>query len=93
MDLRGISNAVTDIMIIASADSSTQVLAIADSIEDFVRKNIGENPWHHEGYENALWVLLDYVTVVVHIFQPEVRTYYQLEKLWADANIKQIGNE
>jgi ribosome-associated protein len=90
MDMRGLNNAVTEIMVIASAESSTQVAAIADSVEEEVRKELGENPWHTEGYQNALWVLLDYVNVVVHVFQPDVRDYYQLEKLWADANYKWI---
>jgi ribosome-associated protein len=90
MDMRGLSNSVTDIMVIASAESSTQVAAIADSVEDEVRKALDENPWHTEGYENSLWILLDYVNVVVHIFQPEVRDYYQIEKLWADAEFKWI---
>jgi ribosome-associated protein len=90
MDMRGLNNAVTEIMVIASAESSTQVAAIADSVEEEVRKELGENPWHTEGYQNALWVLLDYVNVVVHVFQPDVRDYYQLEKLWADANFKWI---
>jgi ribosome-associated protein len=90
MDMRGLPNAVTEIMVIASADSSTQVAAIADSVEDEVRKELDESPWHTEGYENSLWILLDYVNVVVHIFQPEVRDYYQIEKLWADAAFKWI---
>jgi ribosome-associated protein len=92
MDMRKLPNSVTDIMIIATAESSTQVAAIADSVEDEVRKELGENPWHTEGYENSLWILLDYVNVVVHIFQPEVRDYYQIEKLWADAEFKWIND-
>lgn len=92
MDVRGLPNSVTDIMVIASAESSTQVAAIADSVEDEVRKELDESPWHTEGYENSLWILLDYVNVVVHIFQPEVRDYYQIEKLWADAEFKWIND-
>jgi ribosome-associated protein len=92
MDMRGLPNSVTDIMVIASAESSTQVAAIADSVEDEVRKELDESPWHTEGYENSLWILLDYVNVVVHIFQPEVRDYYQIEKLWADAEFKWIND-
>ena len=90
--MRGLPNSVTDIMVIASAESTTQVAAIADSVEDEVRKELGESPWHTEGYENSLWILLDYVNVVVHIFQPEVRDYYQIEKLWADAEFKWIND-
>lgn len=92
MDMRGLPNSVTDIMVIASAESSTQVAAIADSVEEEIRKALGESPWHTEGYENALWVLLDYVNVVVHVLQPDVRDYYQIEKLWADAAFKWIND-
>ena len=56
MDMRGLNNAVTEIMVIASAESSTQVAAIADSVEEEVRKELGESPWHTEGYQNALLV-------------------------------------
>ncbi len=90
MNLKGIPNAVTDYMVIANGESNTQVAAIADSVEDEVRKSLDEKPWHTEGYSNALWVLLDYVTVVVHVFQPDVRDYYQLEKLWADAEFNWV---
>lgn len=93
MDLRALPNAVCDIFVIANAESTTQVSAIADSVEDTVRKEIGENPWHSEGYTNAQWILLDYVNVVVHIFQPEFRDFYAIEKLWADANMKWIKDE
>lgn len=92
MDMRKLPNSVTDIMVIATADSSTQVAAVADSVEEEVRKALDENPWHTEGYQNSLWVLLDYVNVVVHIFQPDVREFYQIEKLWADAELKWIND-
>lgn len=92
MDMRALPNSVTDIMVITSAESTTQVAAIADAIEDEVRKELGENPWHTEGHANSLWILLDYVNVVVHVFQPDVRDYYQIEKLWADAEFKWIND-
>ncbi len=88
MDMRKLPNAVTEIMIIATGDSNSQVSAIADSVEKEVKKALDEYPWHTEGYENAIWILLDYVNVVLHVFQPEARDYYQLEKLWADAELK-----
>ncbi len=93
MDLRGLSGAVTDFFVICQGDSSTQVEAIARSVEEVVEKECGDFPAHIEGTKNAQWVLIDYITVVVHIFQPEQRSYYGIEKLWADAEIKKItGN-
>lgn len=85
LDLRHIHSAVADWFIICTGDSSTQVEALAGSVEDGVRKSLGEKPWHLEGMTNAEWVLVDYVDVVVHIFQPHARNHYGLEHLWADA--------
>ena len=93
LDLRGLDGAVTDYFIVCEANSSTQVGAIADSIEKEVRETCGEKPWHKEGTENLEWVLLDYVNVVAHIFQPEKREFYNIEELWADAKIKEIRAE
>lgn len=91
LDLRGIINRVCDYYIICQADSSTQVNAIAGSVEVMVKKRIGERPYHTEGFENSEWILVDYVTVVVHVFQSEVRNFYNLESLWADAEITNIA--
>ncbi|GAB4278716.1 MAG: ribosome silencing factor [Marinilabiliales bacterium] len=85
LNLRNINSAVCDYFIICQADNSTQIKSIADHITRKVKKELKENVWHIEGYENAQWVLLDYVNVVVHIFNPEIREYYKLEELWADA--------
>ena len=85
LDLRKIGDAVADIFIICHATSRTQVKAIADNIDRKVKENLGENPWHREGFENFEWVLLDYVDVVAHIFLKEKREFYQLEELWQDA--------
>jgi ribosome-associated protein len=85
LDLRNIAHAVTDYFIICHAESNTQVDAIANSVDDEIKKATGENPWHTEGFENAEWILIDYVNVVVHVFQKETRDFYSLEKLWADA--------
>ena len=87
LDLRNIKNTVSDYFIICHGNSSTQVEAIARSVEEQIYKTIGENPWHREGFENAEWILLDYITVVVHIFQADQRRFYGLEKLWADAEV------
>lgn len=93
IDLKDVDGAVTDYFIICQANSTTQVVAIKDSIEEFVRKNVGEKPWHVEGTANAEWVLLDYVDVVAHIFLPEKREYFNLEGLWADAEILEVESE
>lgn len=85
LDLRKIGDAVADIFIICHATSKVQVKAIADNIDKKVKQNLGENPWHCEGFENFEWVLLDYVNVVVHIFMKAKRDFYQLEELWQDA--------
>ncbi|MEY4110257.1 MAG: ribosome silencing factor [Bacteroidota bacterium] len=88
LDLRGLTHAVCDFFIICTGNSSTQVSAIADSVEDMVRKKTGESPWHVEGNANAEWILIDFVNVVVHVFQPQARSFYGIEKLWADAGVK-----
>ncbi|ODS88932.1 ribosome silencing factor [Chryseobacterium lacus] len=89
-DLTGIENSVAETFIICSGNSNTQVSALAGNIEKKVRNELHERPWHVEGSENALWVLVDYVSVVVHIFQKEVREYYEIEELWGDAKITKI---
>jgi ribosome-associated protein len=93
LNLKKIPNAVSDIFVLCSGNSSTQVEAIADSVEDVVRKTLGDKPWHKEGFENAEWILLDYVNVVVHIFQDHSRMFYNLEKLWDDAVIKKYESD
>ena len=87
-----IENSVAQTFIICSGNSNTQVSAIAGNIEKKVRNDLQDRPWHVEGNENALWVLLDYVSVVVHVFQRETREYYDIEELWGDAKITKIEN-
>jgi ribosome-associated protein len=89
LDLRKIENAVTDFYVVASGDSNTHVNALAGSVEEEVRKALKDKPWHVEGTSNAEWVLMDYVNVVVHIFQREPRDHYNIEGLWADAVVKE----
>jgi ribosome-associated protein len=91
INLSNIDNSVCEFFIIAHGDSSTQVKAIAAHIEDHLRKQHKIRPLHTEGYENAQWVLLDYNSIVVHIFQQETREYYKLEELWADAELEKIS--
>ncbi len=85
LDLRGVPGAVCDHFIICHGGSHTQVEAIARSVERFTQQLMHEKPWHVEGKENAGWVLLDYVDVVAHVFQHDVRTHFGLDQLWADA--------
>lgn len=85
LDLSGLDGAITDAFVICNADSTTQVAAIADGIEDKVSEDLGEKPWRVEGLTNGVWVAVDYVDVMVHIFQTELRDFYKLEELWADA--------
>lgn len=88
IDLRKLETRIADYFIICHASSTTQVDSICDSVEDTVRLGTGEKPAHVEGLENCFWVLLDYGNVIVHIFLEEHRSFYNLESLWADANIK-----
>lgn len=92
LDLRKIKNAVTDFFVICHGESKIQVDAIAGSVEEEIFKKTGENPVHREGFENAEWIILDYFNIVVHIFQPEKRIFYGVERLWADAEIKKFDN-
>ncbi len=85
LDLTGFDGAVCSHFVVCNADSTTQVSAIADGIEDKVHELLGERPWRIEGKLNSFWVAVDYVDVVVHIFQTELRDFYRLEELWADA--------
>jgi len=90
LDLRGIENAVCDYFIICEGDSTTQVEAVAESVEDIVKKDTGSRPYRSEGWQNALWILIDYITVVVHVFERDTRMFYNLESLWADAEEVQL---
>lgn len=92
LDLSKLDNTICQYFVICEGESTTQVDAIADGIEDYVRKQLGDKPNHVEGRENALWVLLDYFDVVVHVFHKEQRGYYNLEGLWADAGRTDIEN-
>ncbi|HLG02674.1 MAG TPA: ribosome silencing factor [Bacteroidia bacterium] len=85
LDLRNIENAVCDYFIICEGNSSIQVEAIADSVEETVKKRMHQRPYRSEGWQNALWILIDFVNVVVHVFQKDTRQFYNLESLWADA--------
>ena len=90
LDLRALENTVCDYFIICEGTSNTQVNAIVNSIQKKVSKEIKDKPWHIEGSSNAEWVLMDYVNVVVHVFQKHIREYYDIESLWGDAKTIEI---
>ena len=85
LDLRKIPEAVADFFIICEASSTTQVKAIGDFIEFQVKEVCDENSYKHEGQAVSQWVIIDYVSIVVHIMHPEARRFYKLEDMWSDA--------
>ncbi|MEI6757052.1 MAG: ribosome silencing factor [Chlorobium sp.] len=89
LDLRGLTS-VTDFFVIVTADSERKAKAAAEHILDELRED-GERPMHVEGMDTMHWILLDYVDVVVHIFMPDERRFYDLESLWSDAPVVQVS--
>ncbi|HEY6978025.1 MAG TPA: ribosome silencing factor [Chitinophagaceae bacterium] len=84
LDLRKIPEAVADFFIICQATTATQIKAIADFVEEKVKKDCGEIPYRDEGRQSMHWVLIDYINVVVHVMLPETRRFYKLEEMWSD---------
>ena len=93
IDLRKLENRISDYFVICHAQSGTQVSAICDSIEETVQKEVKEKPSHIEGLDNCFWVLLDYGSVIVHVFLEEYRNFYSLESLWSDATIEKLEDK
>ena len=93
LDLRTLENTVCDYFVICNGNSNTQVNAIVNSIQKVVSKELKDKPWHVEGSDVADWVLMDYVHIVVHVFQKHIREYYDIESLWGDAKITTIDNK
>ena len=91
IDLRGIAD-FSDYFIVCTGAADTQVRALADAVIEGL-KSEGHRPWQVEGYDTRKWILIDFVDVVVHIFQPEERQFYSLERLWGDAPIEHIEDE
>lgn len=86
MDLREVTE-IADFFVVCTALSDNHARAICNEIREKLKENHDEKVWHVEGYEHGKWILLDFVSVVVHIFQKEYRDYYSLERLWGDAEI------
>lgn len=89
-DLSGIDGTICHYFVICQGNSPSQVEAITESVGDFARKELNERPTHVVGLENAQWVAMDFTDVLVHIFLPDVREYYDLEHLWEDATLTNI---
>ena len=90
VDLSQTSGAICQYMVICEGNTPTQVSALSDSVWDFARKNANEKPLSIDGTQGAQWIGMDYGTVLVHIFLPELREFYNLENLWSDAKVTQI---
>ena len=91
LDLRDIENTVCSYFVICTGSSNTHVNAIVNAIKKTVSKELKEKPFHTEGNDNSEWVLIDYVNIVVHVFQRQIREYYNIEALWGDAKTTKIA--
>jgi len=92
LDLRDIENTVCSYFVVCTGSSNTHVNAIVGSIKKTVSKELKEKPFQTEGNVNAEWILIDYVNVVVHVFQKQIREYYNIEELWGDAKTTKIAS-
>lgn len=91
MDIREVKTAVADYFVLCSGNSDMQIDAISESVEEQVYKTVDQKPWKREGKEHREWVLIDYVDVVVHVFNKERRKFYDLEEFWGDARIQRLA--
>ena len=90
LDLQKIETAPATSFIVCQGNSTSQVSSIADSIRDRLQKNMDVKPYNYDGYKNSQWIIIDYGDVMVHVFLPEFREFYNLEELWSDANISYL---
>lgn len=90
VDLSKMDESICQTFIVCQGNSPSQVDAICDSVEEFMRKELGEKPTHLVGKDNSIWVAMDYVDIIVHIFLPEAHEFYNLEDLWNDAPVTEI---
>ncbi|MBE6229353.1 MAG: ribosome silencing factor [Bacteroidales bacterium] len=93
LDLREIGTSICDYFVICNADSTPNVIAIADNVEEEMIVKCNRKVMRMQGKENAFWIILDFSNIVVHIFQTEYREFYRLEDLWADAKITKYDEE
>ena len=92
LDLRDIENTVCRYFVVCTGSSNTHVSAIVSAIKKTVSKELKEKPFQTEGNENAEWVLIDYINVVVHVFKKQIREYYNIEELWGDAKTTKVAS-
>ena len=92
LDLRDIENTVCSYFVVCTGSSNTHVNAIVSAVQKTVSKELREKPFHTEGIDNSEWVLIDYVNIVVHVFQRQIREYYNIEGLWGDAKTTKIAS-
>ncbi|MCX7728216.1 MAG: ribosome silencing factor [Bacteroidia bacterium] len=90
IDLKDIENSFCNYFVICEAESKPQLQAITESIEEMTRKKLSVKPHHIEGLQNAEWILIDYLTIVAHVFRSDIREFYRLESLWADAKVQYV---
>ena len=93
IELKGIPGVICDYFVICEGNTPTQVAAIAESVEHIVKVNIQESPIRVQGQQLAEWIGIDYGDVIVHIFIPELRSYYNIDNLWSDAKSEKIPNK
>ncbi len=90
VNLEGIDDTITKYLVIGEGNSPSQVMALTDSVREFARKQAGARPSAVDGLRNSLWVALDYIDVVVHLFVPDAREFYDVDNLWEDAEITDV---
>ena len=90
VDLSDIESAAASYFVICEGQSTTQVAAIADSVREYVQQHTGIKPFGYDGYQNSQWIIIDYGSILAHIFLPEYRNYYKLEQSWNDAKLAEI---
>lgn len=92
LDFKKIDSAPSDSFVICQGNSTSQVSAIADSIRERLQKNLEIKPYNYDGYKNSQWIVIDYGDVIVHVFLPEYREFYNLEDLWSDADVTNLND-
>ncbi len=93
INLQNLENSVCDYFIVTHGTSDRHVQGLAENLVDGLEEKENMSPWHVEGMQNKEWILIDYADIVVHIFREEIRSFYSLEELWADAEITYYGSE
>lgn len=92
IDLSEIDGAIAKEFVVCQGSSTSQVSAIADSVREYVQDRTGQKPYNYEGYQNSQWIIIDYGEIMVHIFLPEFRGFYNIEELWSDAPSVDVPN-